>query len=185
MYIENGCTILKKVIAINQGKIFEEDFKKSVPEYVLVHRLPDSVQSYSGGKFARFTLKNPFDFLLWDSTQRRLFALELKTVGGTIISFERSKQESKEIHYHQIEGLNKWNKYDGITAGFVIEFRKIETTYFVPIETFNSIINSTSKTSINPNDIVNSGLDYIVIPQEKKITRYNYKIEELLKIKEK
>ena len=90
----------------NQGKIFEESIKKSVPDYALLYRLPDAAQSFGGGSNLRFSQKNPFDFLLWDSYKHILYALEAKTVQGQSISFERNKSEHGEIHYHQISGVN-------------------------------------------------------------------------------
>lgn len=172
-------------MAQNAGKIFESDFKKSVPSYVLVHRLNDAAQSFGGNGKLRFSCKNPFDFMLWDSKRHILYALELKTVKDKSISFEREEDEKqkKEIHWHQIQGLNKWNEYDGVSAGFVIEFREIETTVFIHIKDFNSLIAGIDKKSFSYSDLVNSGLPYLIIPQEKKITRYTYNIEEFLERK--
>jgi hypothetical protein len=118
----------------NVGKLFESQFKLSVPDYALLYRLPDPAQSFGGGNKLRFSAKPPFDYLLWDSKRHILYALELKTVKDKSISFEREKGEHGEIHYSQIKGLNNWNKYDGIVCGFVIEFREIETTVFIEIE---------------------------------------------------
>lgn len=164
----------------NTGKIFETSIKDSVPDYALLYRLPDSAQSFGGTNNLRFSRKNPFDFLLWDSKQHILYALEMKTVGGKSISFERTKDEKGEIHFHQISGLNDWNRYDGIISGFVIEFREIETTVFIPIDSFNTLISNTNKKSFNYNDLVKSGLSYIIIPQTKKRTRYTYDIDNFL-----
>lgn len=164
----------------NVGKVFEQDFQKSVPDYTLLYRLPDSAQSFGGGNNLRFSRKNPFDFLLWDSKKHILYALEMKTVKGKSISFERSKDETREIHYHQIKGLNEWNRFDGIVCGFIIEFRQIETTVFISIDSFNSLIEKTDKKSFNYADLESSGLPYIIIPQEKKRTRYIYDVESLL-----
>ena len=127
-------------MAVNVGKQFELNFKKSVPEYVLLYRLPDSAQSFGTNSNLRFSRKNPFDYLMWDSHNHVLYALELKTVKDISISFEKDtankdgKKNSREIHLHQIKGLNEWNKYDGIICGFVIEFRQITTTIFLEIE---------------------------------------------------
>ncbi len=164
----------------NIGKVFEEQIKKSVPDYALLYRLPDAAQSFGGSNTLRFSRKNPFDFLLWDSKRHILYALEMKTVNGKSISFERSKDENNEIHYHQIQGLNKWNKYDGIICGFIIEFRQIETTVFIEIDSFNSLIDKVDKKSFNMDDIINSGLPYFIIPQKKQRTRYIYDIDSLL-----
>ena len=79
-------------MAQNIGKVFEEQLKKSIPSYALLYRVPDSAQSFSGGNL-RFSRKNPFDFLLWDSLKHKLYALEVKTVKGkscnTCISIKR------------------------------------------------------------------------------------------------
>ena len=96
----------------NTGKVFEAQFKKSVPDYALLYRLPDSAQSFGGqSQNIRFSNKSPFDFILWDSHAHILYALEMKTVAGKSISFERDKSKTKDIHRHQIDELNKWNKW--------------------------------------------------------------------------
>lgn len=164
----------------NIGKVFEEQIIKSVPDYVLSYRLPDSAQSFGINEKLRFSRKSPFDYLLWDSHKHILYALEMKTVKGKSISFERSKEESREIHYHQIEGLNYWSGFDGIICGFIIEFRQIETTVFIDIKNFNDLIHQVSKKSFNIDDLKNSKLPYVVIPQKKRRTRYIYDIEKLL-----
>lgn len=164
----------------NKGKIFELSFKQSVPAYALLYRLPDSAQSFGESKILRFSRKNPFDFILWDSKRHILYALELKTVKGKSISFERNKDETKEIHYHQIQGLNEWNKFDGIVCGFIIEFREIETTIFIDIKSFNSLIENIGKKSFSYSDLQNNGITYFIIPQTKKRTRYIYNIDSFL-----
>ena len=165
----------------NIGKVFETQLKKSMPDYVLLYRLPDAAQSFSKNTKLRFSRKNPFDFLLWDSKRHILYALEAKTVKGKSISFERDKEENGDIHYHQIKGLNEWNKYDGIICGFIVEFRELEITVFIDIDAFNSLINYVNnKKSFNYDDLISSNLPYIIIPQEKKRTRYIYDIENLL-----
>lgn len=164
----------------NEGKRFEEDCKLSVPEYALLYRLPDPPQSFGKSSNLRFSRKNPFDFILWDSKRRTLFALEMKTVKGKSISFERTKEENREIHLHQIDGLNEWNKFDGTTCGFVIEFRKIETTVFIDIETFNKLSETITKKSFNIHDLVDNDLPFTVISQKKVRTRYRYDFDGFL-----
>lgn len=166
---------------MNPGKIFEQSFARSVPDYALLYRLPDPAQSFGSNSYLRFSKRNPFDFLLWDSGTHILYALEMKTVKGNSISFERTKEESKEIHYYQIQGLDAWSKYDGIVSGFVIEFRNQETTVFIDIENFHKLIDSIAKKSFTLSDIENSGLPYIVIPQKKARTLYRYDIDYFLK----
>jgi penicillin-binding protein-related factor A (putative recombinase) len=154
----------------------------SVPKYTLAHRLKDPAQSFEQNKNSkiRFSSKNPFDLFLWDSKRKIPYALELKTKSGKSVSFERTKEDKGDIHYHQIKGLLEWSKYDGMIAGLVIEFREIKTTVFLPINSFINIINRVSKKSINYNDIEQSGELYFIIPQKKKIKRYKYDVEEFL-----
>lgn len=162
----------------NLGKRFEEDVVKSIPDYVLVHRLPDPPQSFDNpGKNKsklRFSKSNPFDFILWDSNELKLYALEMKTVQSKSISFERTKDDNGNIHKHQIDGLNKWNEYRGVIAGFVIEFRLLETTIFIHIDTFNKLSEIVTKKSFNIKDLDDNNLPYFVIPQHKKRTRFSY-----------
>lgn len=165
----------------NIGKVFEEQIKKSIPSYVLLYRLPDAAQSFDKSSL-RFSHKNPFDYIMWDSKNKILFALELKTVQGKSISFERDKTEKGSIHFHQIEGLNKWGKYDGIISGFIIEFRQLEKTVFIDIESFNRLISCVQKKSFCFDDLDEYDIPYIVINQKLNRTRYIYDIDSFIKI---
>lgn len=167
-------------MAKNVGKIFEEQWKKSTPDYALLYRLPDAAQSFGGSKKLRFSSKNPFDFLLWDSKRCTLFALEMKTVAGISISFERDEDEDREIHFHQIQGLNQWDKYEGIVCGFIIEFRKLKKTVFIDIKEFNRIIDLIPKKSFSYNDLGIYNIKHTVISQKKARTRFTYGVDEFL-----
>ena len=165
---------------MNVGKKFERDFQKSVPDYALIYRIPDPAQSFGGSNNLRFSKKNPFDFLMWDSNGRTLFALELKTVAGKSISFEREKGENKEIHLYQINGLTEWSKYNGIIAGFVISFRSIDKTIFLRIENFNRLVELIEKKSFTIQDLENNNIDYFVIPQTLLRVRYRYDVDHFI-----
>lgn len=165
----------------NQGKVFELNFKKSIPGYALLYRLPDAAQSFAKSKETRFSRKNPFDFILWDDERRILYALEMKTVSGKSISFERNKDENGDIHFHQIKGLNEWDKYKGTICGFIIEFRIIEKTVFIDIKEFNKIIKLISKKSFNFDDLSAHKIKYKTIPQTKKRVNYVYDVDWFLR----
>lgn len=162
---------------INIGKRFEEDIKKCIPDYVMTLRLKDSAQSYNHGTVSSFTTKNPYDFLMWDSKKRILYTLELKTVKGKSISFERIKEDHGEIHYHQIKGLEYASKFDGIIAGFIIQFREIESTLFINIDDFLLLMDSIEKKSFNINDLGKYNIKYTKIEQHIKRTRYSYDMD--------
>lgn len=165
----------------NVGKKFEEQFKNSVPKTALIYRLPDSTNSFSGGVQLRFTRRNPFDFLIFDTVNRYLYALELKTVAHKSISFERDTTENGEIHVHQIRGLREWNKYNGVRCGFVINFREIEKTIFIDIDDFNGVISDVDKKSFTIKDLDEYNVPYKIIGQKKMRTRYKYDVEGFLR----
>jgi penicillin-binding protein-related factor A, putative recombinase len=104
--------------------------------------------------------------------------LELKSVKGKSISFERTKDDKGIIHYHQIQGLLEVSKYEDILAGFIINFREIETTYFIEISEFCKMIGNLSKKSFNINDL--EEYKYVLIPSQKKRTRYKYDMESFI-----
>ena len=164
----------------NIGKIFEQQIQKSVPEYALLYRVSDSAQAFGGNSSLRFSSKNPFDFILWDSMRHVLYALELKTVAGKSISFERTEEDRGEIHRHQIEGLGIWNEYDGTVCGFLIEFRALETTIFLEISEFNKLISEIQKKSFNYTDLSKHSIKYFIVPQKKLRTKYLYDVGKLL-----
>ena len=122
---------------MNEGKKFEQQFKKSLLKdefYVL--RIPDPPQSFNmSDKQLRFSNKNPYDLIAFkDST---LYCLELKSNNSTSFSIQTSKDEKgKDIKLHQIEGLKEASEYENIIAGFILNFRKINKTYFIDINTF-------------------------------------------------
>ena len=162
------------------GKLFEAQFAKSAPKYALVYRVPDSAQAFGHSSKLRFSRKNSFDYLIWDSLRHRLFALELKTVAGKSISFERDQEDKGDIHWHQIKGLNGWNEYDGITCGFVIEFREMELTIFIDIEDFNKLTEFVAKKSFTFKDLDDYDIPYFVIPQWKPKVNYKYDVDKFL-----
>lgn len=165
---------------VNIGKIFEQQIKKSIPDYILLYRLPDSAESFNRSSTLRFSRKNPFDYIMWDSNAKVLYALELKTVKGKSISFERDVCDKGEIHIHQINGLREWDKYDGVICGFIIEFRELEKTIFLTINDFDRLISIIQKKSFNFDDLNKNEIQYIIIPQTKQKKYFLYDIKEML-----
>lgn len=167
----------------NVGKAFEADFKNSVPDYCLTIRLPDPPQAFTQRSDTRFSHKNPCDFLVFDTKNRILYTLELKTTQYTNMSFEDitlHDPPKKMIHKHQILGLAKFDKYDNIVSGFILNFRddvKQDRTYFLSIANFNKFAKNTNKSSINELDIIL--YNGIKIDGKKLRTRYRWDIEEL------
>lgn len=171
---------------MNEGKIFEEDFKKSVEGHgYFYHRLKDAAQSFgSQNNGLRFSSKNPYDCIMF--ANRHLFTLELKSTKGTSFSFWRKDFENKDktikqtflIHKHQIEGLQKSDKFLDVVSGFVLNFRTANRTYFWKIKDFLEYTNKLDKKSFNEDDVIKG--HGIIIPQEIRRVRYSYNIKDFV-----
>lgn len=157
-------------MATKEGKKFEEDIKKSIPENVYCYRIKDPAQSFGrDSKFTRFSLKNECDFFFYKKPV--LIAAELKSNQGTSISFAKTKEEKGEIKYDQIAFLSSAQRYD-IKAGFLLNYRKTNTTYWICISDFLKFIDSTTKKSINEDDLMM--YNAIIVPSNRKRTRNTY-----------
>lgn len=173
----------------NSGKIFEEAIKSSIPSYCLLIRLPDPPQSFVQSKSTRFSHKNPCDYICYDSENKKLWCLELKTTSSKSMSFENihnNDSESKMIHRHQTRGLLEFSKYDGVVAGFIFNFRHFEgepnyneMTYFMEVNDFQKMCDSIGKKSFNEIDAILYGAKKI--KGVKKRTRFKWDIDEFFK----
>lgn len=169
---------------MNSGKIFEEDFKNSLPSFCLYHRLKDPPQSFSKSKNdLRFSWKNPCDVMVFDTKNKIFYTLELKTTKNKSISFEdiniKGTQSNKMIHKHQIESLIEFNKYENVESGFVFNFRNeltgLQNTYYQNINNFIKMTSEINKKSFNEKDLLN--YSPIIISGNKKITHYKWNLD--------
>ena len=160
------------------GKLFEEQWKRSIPEDVYYLRLKDNPSSFGkDSSFVRFTLNNPFDCLVFYNGF--LFPLELKSTSSKSISIQTKKEEkSKMIKINQIEGLSKSNKYENIFSGFLFDFRESEKTFWMGINDFLKFQEVNNKKSINEKDIIK--YNAIEVEKEKKKTRYVFSVKKLI-----
>lgn len=161
----------------NIGKVFEQNFKKSVPNNVFYYRPPDSAQSFGDNTKLRFSAKSPCDCFMFDG--KILYTLELKSVGTKSISFERNKTDKGVIHKHQIDNLLKFSTYENIISGFLFDFRLSNLTYFCMIEEFMNMINHLDKKSLNEKDLF-FWCKPIIIEKKKLKVNYRYDIEKFL-----
>lgn len=144
----------------------------------------DSTQAYNQTESSSFTPRNPYDYFIYDYPY--LYCMELKSTQIKYLTFWREDFEAEmgkdvkfAIRKNQIEGLARAAKYEGVYAGFVINFRSIERTYYLSIENFLAYVESLPKKSINEKDIVLAG--GLLVPQEKIRTRYRYGVRYLMK----
>lgn len=173
-----GCN--KGAIKINKnvGKIFEQNWKKSIPDNIFYYRPPDSAQSFGTNQNLRFSSKSPCDCFMF--TGDFLYTLELKSVGTKSISFEREKSDKGVIHKHQIDNLRKFSTYKNIVSGFIFDFRISDKTYFCTIGDFIYMINNLDKKSFNEDDIF-KWCRPLEIQKRKLKVNYRYNIEKFIK----
>lgn len=169
----------------NSGKRFEDNFKKSVPDYCYCHRLKDSSQSFVDSGLSDFSWQNPCDFYLYDTKNRIFYASELKSSKQKYITFENideEKPKKKMIHKNQILSLIDIGKYDNTIAGFFFNFRdeehNMERTYFQNIDMFMKMYRNIGKWSFNEIDLLLYG--GIKINGEKLKVNYRWNLDEFL-----
>lgn len=154
------------------GKVFEENWKKSVPKNIWIYRPPDAAQSFNQSSNLRFSQKSSCDYMMFDGYH--FFCLELKSVAGKSISFERTKKDKGVIHYHQIEYLKSCLNYKNIISGLIIDFRGTGNTWFIHINLWDALINSITKKSFNESDLLSYSHPLLI---SKKKLKVNYKYD--------
>ena len=143
------------------GKIFEEEIKKSFPEDFYVERYKDDTAGFYG-------VSNPADYRLYKYPYT--FLLELKTHKGKSIPLDK-------IRDTQIKGMYTASQYKGIYAGFLINYRDLEETYYITVQDMVAYIASTERKSIPVEWCRENG---VRVEQEKKRVRYSYNLRSWL-----
>lgn len=146
----------------NNGHIFEQEFKKSVPERVYIKKLKVSGMNYKGNG-------NEGDYLLY--SYPNLFIFELKSHKGKSIPFDK-------LRVNQIQGLDEIaNTIPGTITGFIFNFRDLEKTYYVRVNDIIEYMLSGERKSFPIEWVEKIG---IKIEHKKARTRYTYNILKLL-----
>lgn len=156
----------KKRQGRNPGKVFEADFQESIGEKYFFQRIKDDTLKFRG-------VQNLCDYIVFDHEGGRLFLFELKSFRGKSCPFTNIKQ-------YQIEKLNesqqKWGS-DGISvgviAGFILDFRDLSETYFIPAEKTFIYWKVSERRSFPISWVRENGWK---INQEKKRVRYRYDV---------
>ncbi|MFC8686078.1 hypothetical protein [Brevibacillus porteri] len=179
------------------GKKFEENWRdsyKSSEHFYM--RLRDGAKWLKGGG-SSFTPSNPCDSI--QHTMPFLWLLELKSTKAASVSFNpyiegetspeekpKNKKTNVMIKANQVKELRQAVKYQGVIAGFVVNYRehKLKTkvyeneTYFIHINDFWDFAVRTGKSSIGRKDSREIG---VKIDHVKLKTNYRYKINEFIK----
>ncbi len=159
---------------MNEGKIFEQQFKASIPKDVFYFRIKDSPPDFNNDNpNIRYTPKNDYDAIVYK--EPIMMPLELKSTSGTSFSFTGKTPMIKE---HQIKALTQAAEYSGVVPGFIFNMRKYPNTYFLHINDFNRFLNETNKKSINKQDIIDYGAVEIIGVIKK--VKYKYDVGEFI-----
>ncbi len=150
----------------NPGKLFEEDFKKSVPEDCWIYRFKDGTANFGGTKNenVRFQAHNICDFQVM--TNDYLVLLELKSHAGASVPFNC-------IRSNQIEEMFNI-QHPKIKPYFIFNFRDYEKTYAIEAKTLKLYINTANRKSI---PLAWCKANVIEIIGIKKKVRYGYELK--------
>jgi Recombination protein U. len=157
---------------VNSGKIFERNFKASIPPDVFYYRLRDSTASFYGGgdgSNIRFQAQNMCDNILFGN--RTLFLCELKSHNGKSIPFNCVRE-------NQIEQLTKAAKFPFIIPALVIFFPDVERCFAVEINDWNNLVDASKKKSANIAEIAEIGYEVRVT---KLKVNFKYDIQNMIK----
>lgn len=144
------------------GKNFEEDIKNSTPTSYYIHKYADSPVKYK-------KVHNPSDFELMGNT--KLMLLECKTTKDT--SFSVNNITPEQLYKMCMIVANKKN----VVGGYLINFRRFNTTYFISVENLVEFFAHSSRKSIPKEVLQEKGT---IVPSIKKRTRYKYDIQFLI-----
>ena len=157
---------------MNSGKIFEQNFKASIPPGVFYYRLRDSTASFYGGgdgSNIRFQTPNMADCIIFGN--RTLFICELKSHQGKSIPFSCVRE-------NQIEQLTKAAKFPFIIPALVIFFPDVEKCWAVHIDDWNNLVDASKKKSANIAEIAQAGFEVGVT---KLKVNFKYDVQTMMK----
>lgn len=155
----------------NEGKRFEEDFKKSIPEWCWCNRYKDGTANFGGTKNenVRFQAHNICDFEVL--AEDKLFLLELKSYSGVNIPLSG-------IRKNQLEGLIKASEFKNIRPYFLFNFRPLQKVYAVKVQILQEFIEKAERKSIPVKWCIENGIELEGI---KKKVRFKYNLENFFK----
>lgn len=148
-------------MAKNEGKAFEGDIFKSIPEGLFKRRIKDDMGGFKG-------VCNDCDIEIFRKPM--LVLMECKSHKGKSIPFT-------DIRDNQLDGLLKVSGVEGVRTGFIFNFRDYEESYWIKAVDVAKYIMEGSRKSFPIDWCREVGLKVDAV---KKRTRYRYNIEKLL-----
>ena len=158
----------------NLGKIFEDNWKKSIPDHMFYYRFRDSASSYYGGNDnLRFSITNIADCLVFNGNE--LFLFELKNHKGksiplTAIIGKKSKEK-------QINDLVDASCKIRVSCYLVVFFCDVERCFALDINDLYYFLKNEDRKSIPITYFEEDGIE---IPIKKLKTNYRYDLNVLI-----
>lgn len=149
----------------NSGKIFEEDFKNSVPNDWFFYRFKDGTGSWGGNSKVRFQTSNICDLMIFNGD---LYLLELKSHKGKSLPLSCIRQ-------NQVDGLLEAGS-KGVKSYFIVNFSDLNRTFKIHVSWINDFIIEETRKSIPISYFEALGVE---INSEKIRTRYRYDLKEV------
>ena len=146
---------------MNKGKKFENNFIKSLPDWIFYYRLRDAWW-WSNWTNTRFTISNIADFIVFN--WQRLYILELKTTKGKSLPLWNIKDS-------QIQWMLKASEYDNVEPYIIINYSEHNITYMIHIWNIVEFIKKEERKSIPIN---RAECFWIEIEWTKLRTNYRY-----------
>lgn len=159
----------------NLGKIFEQNFRKSIPinDKIYYYRLKDSASSYYGGnenlRFSQNNIADAFMFYIGNMFSY-LFIFEFKSHKGKSLPITC-------IRDNQLKDMLEASKKVGVRPILIVFFSDIEKCYALDIEDVDNFIKSSDRKSIPLEYFENNAKEIEVI---KLRSNYRYNIEKWL-----
>lgn len=153
----------------NNGKIFEEEIKKSIPSYCFYYRFKDGTGNFTGLKNenVRFQAKNICDCMVMG--REFLYLLELKNTEVPSLPFAN-------IRGNQLDGLTNINHFR-IKCYFVVCFRKKERCFFAAADKVKEFIENTDRKSIPLAWFEENAIE---VEMTKVRVKYKYNLDKVL-----
>lgn len=159
----------------NLGKIFEDNWRLSVPDDIFFYRFRDSSGGWNGSTKTRFTPSNIADCLL-EVPFVGLILAELKSHKGRSIPLSCiAGNKTKE---KQMEDLAKANKFASVYSCIIVFFSDLERCFELGIDEYFLFLATTDRKSIPIEYFEEHGIE---IKVEKLRTNYRYDIDSWLK----
>lgn len=157
-------------MAKNEGKLFEEDFKKSIPFDYGFYRFKDGTGNFGGTKNenVRFQAHNISDCEVMG--KKYLFILELKSHKGSSIPFSC-------IRPTQLKEMSDI-KHEKVKAYFIFNYRDLESTFAIDVQTVKKYIEEADRKSIPIKWVIENGIE---LKGTKKKVRFRYDLESFFK----